>query len=250
MNIESTKELESSKPDLLSPQRCIYKVPDHLRKLNEMSYTPRVISIGPLHHGNEKLQSSMENYKVKYLNDFVLRAQTSLEDLIKIVKDSEEMVRECYAEDIELNSDEFVNMILRDAAFIIEYFWRNRFPKQWTAEDKKLIKPWLTNRMQLDLLLLENQLPFFIIEKLYELLLVTDTINYPPFIEVTFSYFSSLNTQDHKYSSRSEFRIIKHFVDLLRSFYLPPQGSFQKENIAMIIMVRKCTVHPSWPRQD
>ncbi|KAG7984098.1 hypothetical protein I3843_04G140500 [Carya illinoinensis] len=169
----------------------------------------------------------MEKYKVRYLMNFMERTRTMLENLVSLIRESEESVRAAYAEATEvISSDNFVKMILLDATFIIEYFLKNRFPKQWTAEDEIVIKPWLTARMQLDFLLLENQLPFFIIEKLYELVLVTDTI-YPPFIEVTFSYFSFFNTQEHQ-SSDPDFQI-KHFVDLLRTFYLPPPGRVLSE---------------------
>ncbi|KAG2689953.1 hypothetical protein I3843_09G162400 [Carya illinoinensis] len=216
--IEIKEMIESSRP-LLSPGCCIYKVPDHFRKMNEEAYTPRVISMGPFHHGSEKLQT-MEKYKVRYLMDFMKRAKTNLEKLLSIIKDWEETLCECYAETIEFNSDDFVKMILLDATFIIEYFLRNKFRK-WTDEDRIMLKPWLTARMQLDFLLLENQLPFFIMEKLYELVSVTNTI-YPPFIDVTFHYFGFFNTQN--ISSDSNQLQIKHFVDLLRSFYLPPLG--------------------------
>ncbi|KAG7984086.1 hypothetical protein I3843_04G139300 [Carya illinoinensis] len=181
INNKSTKE-QNSKP-LLSPNRCIYKVPVHLHKLDEMSYTPRVISIGSLHHGNKKLQT-LENYKVKYLNDFVLRAQTSPEDLLRIVKDSEERVRECYVENIRLNSDKFVNMTLRDAVFVIEYFLRNMFrPELWTDEDRIVLKQCS--------------------------------------VVVTLFLFVFFNTQNKSIYSPQFNRII-HFVDLIRRFYLPP----------------------------
>ncbi|KAG6718425.1 hypothetical protein I3842_04G148400, partial [Carya illinoinensis] len=197
---------------------CIYKVPHHLRKLNEEAYTPQVISIGPFHHGNQNLQT-LEKYKVRYLEDFMRRASTSPENLIRIVKGSEERIRQCYAETIELDSDALVTMILLDATFIIEYFLRDMFPVQWTDVDRTVIKPWITARMQLDFLLLENQLPFFILKDLYGLVLVTNRIMYRPFIKVVFRYFQFLNTQ--KKPSDSDQNGIIHFVDLIRIFYLP-----------------------------
>ncbi|KAK0608906.1 hypothetical protein LWI29_037856 [Acer saccharum] len=36
------------------PPCCIYRVPKDLRKINEAAYTPQVISIGPLHHGEKE----------------------------------------------------------------------------------------------------------------------------------------------------------------------------------------------------
>ncbi|KAG6658296.1 hypothetical protein CIPAW_04G151000, partial [Carya illinoinensis] len=181
------KELIHSSRPLLSPECCIYEVPDHFRKLNEDAYTPRIISMGPFQHGNPKLQT-VEKYKVRYLMNFMERTKTKLVSLVNIIRESEKSECASYAE---------------------------------ATEDKIVIKPWLTARMQLDFLLLENQLPFFIIEKLYKLVLVTNTIYPPAFIEVTFFYFSFFNNQDK--SSNSVFQI-KHFVDLLSTFYLPPLG--------------------------
>ncbi|KAG6718427.1 hypothetical protein I3842_04G148500, partial [Carya illinoinensis] len=203
------------------PGECsIYKVPLHLRKLNKEAHTPQVISIGPFHHGNKKLQI-LEKYKLRYLKDFMRPANTNPENLIRIVKGSEERIRQCYAETIEIDSDEFVKMTLLDATFIIEYFLRNiMFTVQWTDEDRTVIKPWITARMQLDFLLLENQLPLFILKDLYQLVLVTNRIMYCPFIEVVFRYFHFLNTQK-KFSDSDQFNGIIHFVDLFRIFYLP-----------------------------
>ncbi|KAG6718439.1 hypothetical protein I3842_04G149700 [Carya illinoinensis] len=211
--------IETSRCHLPRGEPCIYKVPHHFRKLNVEAYTPQVISIGPFHHGNQNLQT-LEKYKVRYLEEFMSRASTSLENLVRIVKGSEERIRQCYAETIELDSDEFVKMILLDATFIIEYFLRDMFPVQWTDEDRTVIKPWITARMQLDFLLLENQLPFFILKDLYQLVLVNNRM-FHPFIKVVFVYFRFLNTQK-KSSDSDQFNGIMHFVDLFRIFYLPP----------------------------
>jgi len=43
--------------DAFSDTCCICKVPARLRELNEKAYTPRVVSIGPIHHGSEKLKA-------------------------------------------------------------------------------------------------------------------------------------------------------------------------------------------------
>ncbi|KAF5458873.1 hypothetical protein F2P56_022869 [Juglans regia] len=223
--IRITQLLENSRHHYLPGECCIYKVPYHLHKLNEEAYTPQVISIGPFHHGKKKFQI-LEKYKVRYLDDFMRRAETNLENLVRIVKGSEAAIHQCYAETIELDSDEFVTMILLDAAFIIEYFLRDMFPMQWTDEDRTVIKPWITARMQLDFLLLENQLPFFILNDLYQLVLVTHSL-YRPFTEVASRYFGFLNTQN-KSSDSYEFNGIIHFVDLIRIFYLPPPGTLSE----------------------
>ncbi|BFG25199.1 hypothetical protein CerSpe_114730 [Prunus speciosa] len=46
--------------DTFSVHRCIYKIPNVLRKQNEKAFIPSVVSIGPFHHGKENLKG-MEN---------------------------------------------------------------------------------------------------------------------------------------------------------------------------------------------
>ncbi|EXC67639.1 hypothetical protein L484_000152 [Morus notabilis] len=48
----------------LSSNRCIYRVPDRLRNMNSKVYTPKVVSIGPLHHGNKSLKLMEDSYKL------------------------------------------------------------------------------------------------------------------------------------------------------------------------------------------
>jgi hypothetical protein len=216
--IDITQMLQGVQP-LSSPEHkpCIYKVPDPLRKLNEQAYTPQIISIGPFHHGNKKLQT-MEKYKASYLNKLVARTGIDIEILIHAIEISEQSIRQCYAETIPLCRYDFVKMILMDASFIVELFYRN-WPEtsEWTPDDEIVQKPWLAFRMQLDFMLLENQLPFFIIKKLFDLAFASHT-NLPSFIELTFHYFKCYNRQGLVSDPDPN---ILHFVDLLRTFYLP-----------------------------
>jgi hypothetical protein len=187
-----TSVLERLEP-LSSPEPCIYKVSDPLRKLNKEAYSPQILSIGPFHHGNEKLQN-MEKHKLRYLKEFMERANKNLEDLLPVIEDLEESVRQCYAETISLNMYDFLKMILVDASFIVELFYRNwRGAIAWTSYDKILLKPWLAATMQRDLMLLENQFPFFIIKKLFDLTFASQG-DLPFFTKLTFEYFLSLST--------------------------------------------------------
>lgn len=63
--------LESVELPLVS-RCCIYKVPQKIRKLNEEAYTPSIVSIGPFHHADKRLES-MEDLKLRYLKSFLER---------------------------------------------------------------------------------------------------------------------------------------------------------------------------------
>eukprot|EP00257_Ricinus_communis_P025063 XP_025012477.1 UPF0481 protein At3g47200 isoform X2 [Ricinus communis] len=190
-------------------------VPPRLRKVNEEAYTPQVISIGPFHHGDPRLQT-MEKHKLRYLRKFLERTKTSLRSFVQDIKQKEDSIRSCYAETIELGSNEFVKMILTDSTFIIEHFLRKYFPDLQDEHDRTVCKPWRQGDIKNDLILLENQLPLFVIKDLYELAFSSFQNKCPSFLELAFHFFKSFNNQ-----GKSPQEGAKHFTDMLRSFLLP-----------------------------
>ena len=62
LEVSMGKELYDILP--LYPMCSICRVPEKLRRLNENAYTPRVVSIGPFHHGKESLKPMEEQEKI------------------------------------------------------------------------------------------------------------------------------------------------------------------------------------------
>ena len=212
--IEIRKMVE--RPEIESSKQCrIYKVPHPLRKWNEEAYTPQVVSIGPFHHKNERLKA-MEEHKERYFRSFLQRSQINLELFVGVIRDIEESIRGCYEETIDLNSDRFVKMILVDASFILELFFRSSSGSS-TSDDPIFVQP-RANAVLLDLLLLENQLPFFVIEKLYDLAFPSPSV-YGGLLELSFDCFEALNIQSIQATPNVK---VEHFTDLIRTFQLPP----------------------------
>ena len=259
-NNVSKKELKGKEfvinipPDLEPaewPECCIYRVPKKLRRVNECAYTPKLISIGPYHHGNEDL-SEMEMQKMRYFKDFCSRtswipANLSM-GLGSIIEQNELKIRRSYAEKPKQDKNQFVQMIILDAIFIIELVLRN-YENNEKSEEKQddhiLRKPWLRNAIQLDLILLENQLPFFILQELYDFVFndsssynnhkeVQQKENeiqnkaYVPFLKLCRKYFSCYEKKQQNSNSRWE---VKHFTDLVRTFHiadnLDPKGKIR-----------------------
>ena len=209
--------LENLESSLSFMDCCIYKVPDRLRKLKEEDYTPKVISIGPFHHYNGKLKN-MEKLKFRYLKCFLKRVegrQISVEDLVNTIMSHEESVRRCYAETIQYDSDDFVKIILVDAIFILELFCRfNGLACEDTGPSLEL---WLEVGKREDLSLLENQLPFFILEVLFDKAFAPLPNYSQSFRAMTIDYFDFVS---HRGMQSSVFQI-NHFLDLLRTLWLP-----------------------------
>ncbi|KAK4592760.1 hypothetical protein RGQ29_017061 [Quercus rubra] len=190
------------------PECCIYKVPKRLRDVMEQAYTPKLISIGPVHYG--KL-ANMEKLKLKYFKDFFSRPGKSQKEFASIIEEYEDKIRHCYAAEISLPEREvFLKMILLDSIFIIELFLKNTSAQK----DYILCKPWLAFGILQDLILLENQLPFFILNHLYDQSRFPD--NHKTFLMLACAYFFG---DDIELSPENE---VKHFTDLQRYFYYPP----------------------------
>ncbi|XP_021802035.1 UPF0481 protein At3g47200-like [Prunus avium] len=221
----------------LSPQPpmvcCIYRVPDRLRRVNEKVYTPQVVSIGPFHHGKESLKA-MEEHKKRYLQGFLTRTRVSLEEYVKKIKYHEAKLRSCYEESTKFNSDEFVRIILVDAAFIIELLLRccrqhfNIIGLENDENDRILNKPWLIHYIAPDMQLLENQLPFFILEDLFDPDIITVSSNSKKLSMINLSYEFLTMTLElegaedslQRISSSSSNPKVEHFLDFIRTLHL------------------------------
>jgi hypothetical protein len=85
---------------------------------------------------------------------------------------------------------------------------------------------WICKSIQRDLLLVENQIPIFVLEKLYKKV-YKDSNNSLNFLELAFNYFEDYNPQRLEKDQNEEMlkncKSCKHFTDLIRCFYLPKE---------------------------
>ncbi|KAK0582969.1 hypothetical protein LWI29_031710 [Acer saccharum] len=204
-------------------QCCIHRVPKDLRKINEEAYTPQVISIGPLHHGKKEI-FEMEKQKLRYILEFRKRegATEKLKEFKRFIQDNEQHILNYYQE--SSNFDAVLNIILIDAVFIIEFFLKNAEQKREFDFflDTTCVKAAITR----DLQLLENQLPYFVLEKLFEKGSFHNFTkeNYPdidPFLILSHRFFfDTKNDVIPKPKDQIKPYKIQHFTDLRRYFLL------------------------------
>ncbi|XP_028802453.1 UPF0481 protein At3g47200-like [Neltuma alba] len=209
----------------VSPDCCISRVIHTARDIKPNAYTPKFVSIGPFHYGNERLQE-MERHKRAFLKRFTQRSSTKLDVIINFVRSSVTKVRASYSENINLSDKELVKLILLDAAFIIEVLFITYYEPKIILNDAKLSQQPLSGILPLDLVFFENQLPFSVLEELFN-------IAFPPNLrddEITFFKLASwylsvtfdLEMPKHDLDNVS----VKHFTDLLRFLLLqgaPPE---------------------------
>lgn len=204
----------------------IYKVPADLRQVETKAYQPNIISIGPYHHGVPRYQA-MEELKWKYFHRLFHSDQqngANLEALMKILKDLEQEARSSYAEDLKLTSDKFVEIMLIDSCFIVELF--RELMKNDFRHGSFSIKRWMLPVLRRDLIMLENQLPLFILSKVFELTNINKSeIPNSSLKELALRFFDPLMSNDSdtlkQRISAASVDSKNHFLDLYRSSILP-----------------------------
>ncbi|KDP35990.1 hypothetical protein JCGZ_08385 [Jatropha curcas] len=222
----------------LSDECCIYRVPDRLRQ-NDKAYTPRVVCIGPFHHAQKNLEA-MEEHKFRYLQDFLQLSEINLEDYIKFVGENEDRLRNCYAENIKLNSYDFVKMILLDAIFVIMILLKFSFIELQDKSDRVCNKPWLIRDIRFDLLLLENQIPFFVLEDLIMLSNIQMHLGKISILKLVYELFKNIWdswAMDYILEIRNcSSNEIKHILDLIRKCQKPSELLQPHKDIEMLVI--------------
>ncbi|KAI8012887.1 UPF0481 protein [Camellia lanceoleosa] len=180
------KMVEGAHKTASKSSASIYRVPAELRKLKESAYTPRFVSIGPFHSKDQHiLNSSMQDVKKSYANSLFDRISLSkggleeeklntskvLVECVGKMRESLDKAKKCYAEEVEDVLD--VEMLVIDGCFILELLYRSyRFFHMHIDEPSSdpIFGSILTDvYVRHDLLLLENQLPFFVLQALFDL---------------------------------------------------------------------------------
>uniref|UniRef100_A0A0E0EUE6 Uncharacterized protein n=1 Tax=Oryza meridionalis TaxID=40149 RepID=A0A0E0EUE6_9ORYZ len=155
----------------------IVRLPSHVHALNKSLYEPRVVSVGPYHLGSGSTRA-MQGHKWRFLRDFLLRNAGDgdggggcgghLEAFLREARAVEARARRCYGEPLEMGSDEFVQMLVLDGCFVLEFLLKWSESESDVAELDAYTR-WVWIYVYYDLLLVENQIPFFVVAKLFNL---------------------------------------------------------------------------------
>ncbi|KAJ4952613.1 hypothetical protein NE237_029445 [Protea cynaroides] len=219
----------------ISSTSCIYRVPQNLRDIDQKAYTPKVVSIGPFHYGGKDFEV-VQTQKGQFLKSFVSRRLGStLSEYLQSLRLIEGTIRERYAERIELESDEFIKMILLDGCFILEFLLRRMPEATIILEDTISHNNWWSNAIRSDLILLENQLPFIVLDTLYQGHL-NQGDDFKPLNELIYNFFSHMLSERERVfdAERIPIKDSFHLLDFVRNLYIPepinPQNAQQIQN--------------------
>ncbi|KAK6232388.1 Protein of unknown function DUF247 [Theobroma cacao] len=219
---------------MYNDQLSIFRIPGILYRNNEKAYSPTGFSIGPWHCRERHLQAT-QVIKVNYLEGLILRLKDPnlLGKLQEEIRQVEGEARKCYASPIDLCPEEFVNILVLDGCFIIELLlkYAGMVSKH---KDPIFTTSYMLQYLYHDLILLENQVPWLVLELLFWFIEGTnrnmDTSADAAIaakcklIELTLKFFGSIFSSNGSPPDAKLFgsEDLKHILDLLRlSVVLP-----------------------------
>ncbi|KAJ4883662.1 hypothetical protein Rs2_33755 [Raphanus sativus] len=227
---------EDNDPKLLresagSESCCIVRIPHSLALINLKAYEPKIVSIGPYHHGKEHLKMAQQ-HKRRFLRFLVTKVQengTDPQELVNAVSSLEGDIRGSYSEDLGSDSEKLVEMMVLDGCFILTLFLVVSGNVVYTNLDDPIFRmPWILPSIRADLLLLENQVPYVLLQTLFETskLDTSSCLN-----QLVFEFFDySLQKQDEFWAKHYSLEA-KHLLDLIRKTFVPvPCQKSKKED--------------------
>ncbi|XP_059462801.1 UPF0481 protein At3g47200-like [Corylus avellana] len=189
----------------------IQKVPFLLRDHKDVAkyFEPRVVSLGPIHHGKPKYRKA-EKYKLVLANKFV-KESGKAESLYAQIEKKISKLKDYFNEEVtakKYDDEKLAGMLFVDGCAVLQFIYYHEAEEKF--KDKK-IKNDQVAFWKHDLFLLENQLPYQLLEDLMELSEKKETLqdSMDRFIE------NHANCKDPKMTSSTEKPA--HLLDRLRT---------------------------------
>ncbi|KAH6831860.1 hypothetical protein C2S53_008353 [Perilla frutescens var. hirtella] len=215
------------KMEHISLSHCVCRVPEKLYKVNEEKYYPYLVSIGPFHHGKNTLKL-MEDQKWRYLNALLSRkpnAEATLDTCIRALRQVEQKARKFYGEPIQMGSDRLVELLLLDGCFIIELFLHHAIKNLRRRDDPCFSSDDSLFHLRCDLIMYENQLPFFILDQIFHIVPIPKHCHLS-LIDLALDFFKKLIPDQSHQNLREIFSPqTHHLLDLIRQHYLPTSSA-------------------------
>lgn len=209
-------------------KRQIHKVPPLILKSekgvrNREFYEPLVVSLGPYHHKRHDLAVA-EKYKFITLQEYRLSSGKTMELLYEKVFEVIHDARKCYIDGStdDYNDDEFTQMMLRDGCFVLFFIECVSHAKKNVLLHNEYLGALGFAKVARDTLLLENQIPFVVLEVLLGL-------RFPDKgEEILNGFFNYLNYGEVSIRVEKvlELKQPLHLLELYRSYFISLSASF------------------------
>ncbi|GKU90630.1 hypothetical protein SLEP1_g4600 [Rubroshorea leprosula] len=204
-----------------SPNTCIFRIPAPLKRQNRQAYEPYFFSLGPWHFRQPHLMDA-QKYKMNFLEQLVGRfpiSKDKIKELEEIISEVLIEASECYggwgAINVE-SREEFGKILLLDGCFVIEMLRKSAGLIRLSEHDQPIFSNAMNSIWYHDLFLIENQIPWFVLERLYESIRVSEQDK--PLVDIAIDAFFWIFSYDKFKLQIQADRIgregINHILDL------------------------------------
>ncbi|XP_052182871.1 putative UPF0481 protein At3g02645 [Diospyros lotus] len=140
-------------------QACIFNVPKKLLATDPYSYIPQHVALGPYHYWRSELYE-MQRHKLAAAKrtQKQLPQDSKFQHFVDELAKLEPRIRRCYHKYLDYNGETLAWMMAVDAAFLLEFI---QTPVGRNSAHEAILR---------DLVMLENQIPMFLLSKLLEFL--------------------------------------------------------------------------------
>ncbi|KAB5519343.1 hypothetical protein DKX38_023662 [Salix brachista] len=174
-------------------EKKIPKVPHKLRYGNEECYIPKVVLIGPYHYWGDGTFGEVETLKVPMARQFILDSGKDIELIYSELQKVIQTAREFYDEDsiTGFDDEQFARMMFLDGCFILQFIYCvTHNYKNLEMSDRQVAG------VKRDLLLLENQVPFPVLQSLMRLRYEKNETDHGMKLLNDFLFYQILNPRD------------------------------------------------------
>ncbi|GFY93124.1 hypothetical protein Acr_08g0015200 [Actinidia rufa] len=169
----------------------------------------------------------MEQHKNRYLESLLKRTdKKGMHEYLEAMMELEARAHDCYSDPFYLagGADNFVQMMLLDACFVIEFLRKCYLPELRDKDDPIFATSWIKIQICRDLMLLENQLPFFVLLQLFNMS-ETSSNPGPQFAKLAETPLRQVLPKDDYFPSpSSKCESSKHFLDLVHNIFSRDQA--------------------------
>ncbi|XP_040385796.1 UPF0481 protein At3g47200-like [Oryza brachyantha] len=163
-------------------RHSVHRVPAAVRELHPHAYRPQVVSLGPFHHGDERLLP-MERHKRRAVAHLLRRSGRTAGELVPAVEAVAPQLEDAY-QDLgdewrgEQNRERFLEVMVTDGCFLLEMMrTAKRGGGGMPDEASSVYAPndpvfgrhgalYVVPYVRRDMLIVENQLPLLLLHKL------------------------------------------------------------------------------------
>ncbi|KAI6685276.1 hypothetical protein NL676_031189 [Syzygium grande] len=197
---------------------CIFRVSQSLSEINEKAYQPHIVSIGPFHHGKPKYQMIQE-HKRRFLSNLLSQSENR-----RVV------LKDLFEATLEFNGQDLIWMMVLDGCFIIELLCKVGRMVPADPNDPLVTMAWILPSLMRDLLRLENQIPYFVLQKLFDLSVGSGNKG-PSLAKLALGFFNYMVQRPVPALAKYYDKEGKHLLDLFRMSYIPKDHDCQEEKL-------------------